>query len=840
MKRQLLTLSAAFVAFFGFSQSNPTPFDLSTGAYTFTEWDASSPAETYPANMIFHDYTAEPALESEPTGDWLCLYNIGSRARINGLGANGVAFINTGDRQDSDARCGNGSSRGYFVGDATVALNTTGRTNISVDFKATLTILAGGTREYGMRLQYRIGETDAWSDLPSVVEFTTGGKAANDFEELSAVLPSAADNQPIVQVRWKVYQLSTGGSGSRPQIALDEITIDSDEIIATPEASASVTTLNAFTQTLGTPSAEQSFTVEGTALTSDLTLTAPAEYEISLTSGSGFLSALSITPASGEVSTTTIYVRLNAANTGAHTGDITIESTGITTIEVAVSGQTNAVPTPAISASTSGLTVFNQILGTPSAEQSFTIEGTDLEEEITLTASAGYEVSLTSGSGFTSSVTVTETSGTVPATTIYVRLNETTPGTHSGTVTASSLNATDITINLNGETVAPASPEITTSTTTISGFNQSLGTPSAEQSFTVEGTDLEEDIILTASTGYEVSLTSGSGFASSVTIIETSGTVAATTIYVRLNETTAGNHSGTVTASSQNATDVTINLDGETTEETPSELLYYWHFNNMVSGADVTEIIADYSYLTDFDGKFTYTDPITGERDIDRYSAGSSFNLKQGETEGYSARVRNPSTTRSLVFEVPTTGAEGIGFKYAVQRSGQGMLNNIVQYSIDGTNFISTDLVNDTLEVVGDEVWQLFTFDFTSIAAVNNNPDFKIKITWLGNTVASNGNNRYDNITLTAESVSGLSVNPIKGLTKLSVYPTPFRETVSISASGNIEKIQIVDMSGKTVQTITGNNNEIQHISTADLISGTYFFVVQTTEGTFQLKSVKK
>lgn len=386
-------------------------------------------------------------------------------------------------------------------------------------------------------------------------------------------------------------------------------------------------------------------------------------------------------------------------------------------------------------------------------------------------------------------------------------------------------------------------PSVQASTVALSGFDQIVGTPSAEQSFTVSGSNLTENIDVTVTGAYELSLTSGSGFTTSLEIPQVAGTVTSTTVYVRLNATAAGTQNGTITVASQNATDVIVNLEGETTEMTEpetEELLYYWHFNNMETGVDVTEIIADYSYLPDYDGKFTYTDPIPGERDIDRYDVGSSLNLQQSEAEGFSARVRNPSVDRSLVFDVPTTGSEGIGLRYAVQRSGSGMLFNAIQYSVDGNNFISTDLVNDTLEVMGDEVWQLFTFDFSSIEAINDNPNFKIKITWIGNNATANGNNRYDNITLTATSVDGnLSVITSENQ-QPSVYPVPFTETINITAISTITSVEVIDLSGKVVKTVSGNQTHQQHISTVDLNPGTYLFAIQTAQGTYYVKSVKK
>jgi hypothetical protein len=97
--------------------------------------------------------------------------------------------------------------------------------------------------------------------------------------------------------------------------------------------------MSSFAQILGTPSAEQSFTVSGSDLTNNITVTAPTNYEVSLTSGSGFASSVQVNQTSGSVPTTTIYVRLNAGAVGAHNGDITVTS-GVLSETLALNGNT--------------------------------------------------------------------------------------------------------------------------------------------------------------------------------------------------------------------------------------------------------------------------------------------------------------------------------------------------------------------------------------------------------------------------------------------------------------------------------------------------------------------
>ena len=117
-------------------------------------------------------------------------------------------------------------------------------------------------------------------------------------------------------------------------------------------------TLTAFSSCTGSVSANQSFTVGGTALTANLVVTAPTGYEVSTTISSGYGSSVTLTPTSGTVASTTIYVRLASTATGSSAENITLASTGATTQSVAVTGIVNILPIATITAS--GSTTFCQ------------------------------------------------------------------------------------------------------------------------------------------------------------------------------------------------------------------------------------------------------------------------------------------------------------------------------------------------------------------------------------------------------------------------------------------------------------------------------------------------
>ncbi|MDB5007180.1 MAG: beta-propeller fold lactonase family protein [Mucilaginibacter sp.] len=118
-------------------------------------------------------------------------------------------------------------------------------------------------------------------------------------------------------------------------------------------------------------------------------------------------------------------------------------------------------------------------------------------------------------------------------------------------------NSTPITFSY---TVNPASvilPSITTSAATGS-ISACEGSPSASpnlEQFTVSGSNLITDINAAAPTGFEISLSSGNGYSSSLTILQAGGTVNNTVVYVRSAANAAvGSENGNVVLTSGAAT----------------------------------------------------------------------------------------------------------------------------------------------------------------------------------------------------------------------------------------------------------------------------------------------
>ncbi|MEI7501793.1 MAG: T9SS type A sorting domain-containing protein [Paludibacter sp.] len=342
---------------------------------------------------------------------------------------------------------------------------------------------------------------------------------------------------------------------------------DFSGVSSVPVIVTSVASLTGFTYPVGFgPSAEQSFTVSGSDLSANMTVTAPTNFEISTGTGALFVatSPINLTAVSGAVATTTIYVRMKSgiALGSVAAANVVSASTGATSKNVACSG--TVATAPVITTSVSSLTGFTYVFTAgPSAQQTFTVSGTNLVANVIVTAPTDYEISTTSGSGFVSTfISLTPTTGTLSATTIYVRLkNALGVGTYVENVVASSTSATSKNVSSTG--TITAAPTLVTSTSYLGGFIYATGTgPSGSQSFVVTGSGLTANVTVLAPDSFEIS-TNNTTFVKTISLTQSGGAVSST-IYARLKTgKTAGTYGpANVTLASTGAVVKTVAFAG--------------------------------------------------------------------------------------------------------------------------------------------------------------------------------------------------------------------------------------------------------------------------------------
>ncbi|HLP05406.1 MAG TPA: hypothetical protein VK152_08265 [Paludibacter sp.] len=330
----------------------------------------------------------------------------------------------------------------------------------------------------------------------------------------------------------------------------------------------SVDSLVNFSYTFGSgPSVRKSFVISGSNLTGSIVVTPPAGYEISALATSGYTStSKTIGATHGTVNPITLYVRLKAGlPAGDYAGSITLASADAPTQEIALSGVVSINPVT-ITVSTTTLLDFGYIEEAgPSAEQSFKVSGVNLTSGITLTPSENYEISIVSGSFFSSAAkTLGQIEGVAPETTFYVRLKAgLTSGTYNGTITLSTAGSTK-TITLAGSVVGI--PDISLSATQLPAFSYYIGNgPSAVDSFEVSCSNLSSFIIIAPSDNYEIS-DSNNPFVPTgeILLVPLNGNIPSMPVYVRLKpDLPVDTYNGTVTVFSNENLSKSVDLTGD-------------------------------------------------------------------------------------------------------------------------------------------------------------------------------------------------------------------------------------------------------------------------------------
>lgn len=207
---------------------HPRAHVLADGPFSFGEWNPELPEKTYPEHVLFLQsdqddtaldtpllysyYIAHDDYHADDADKIGFPYKLTGRTRLNGLGADGLAFINTARDRD--------------LGGFLLALDTRGVTNAPIAW-------LGGTvlpnvRIYAIRLQYRVGIDGDFSDVldgtGQPVEYLRNEVAGHVQSVGPVLLPEAALGQPYVQLLWRYYHIS-GTNGARAQLRLDEIEV---------------------------------------------------------------------------------------------------------------------------------------------------------------------------------------------------------------------------------------------------------------------------------------------------------------------------------------------------------------------------------------------------------------------------------------------------------------------------------------------------------------------------------------------------------------------------------------------------------------------------------------
>ncbi len=210
-----------------------------------------------------------------------------------------------------------------------ITSNTTGLTDFGAEYLSVKVTYDPSTNTWELFL--RNDGTSAFSDPLSGTLVSQGTAVDNTYTSVPLAYLGAY---------WQ------GSTGANQTAFFENITVQVTPNIAVTAYPGSLSGFS-YMQGLG-PSAEQTFTVSGTGVVANILLSAPAHYEISATSGTGFGSVLTVSPTRGDIPPTTVYVRLKAGlNTGDYNSEnISVSSDGATTVYVVCSGSVRSGVAP--------------------------------------------------------------------------------------------------------------------------------------------------------------------------------------------------------------------------------------------------------------------------------------------------------------------------------------------------------------------------------------------------------------------------------------------------------------------------------------------------------------
>lgn len=333
---------------------------------------------------------------------------------------------------------------------------------------------------------------------------------------------------------------------------------------------------------------------------------------------------------------------------------------------------------------------------------------------------------------------------------------------------------------IRGQVSINTSPLILASPFSLSGFSQNSSTPSAEQSYTVSGDNLTNDVTITPPTGFEISTSTGGSFSATnpITLTASGGNLVGepVTIYVRQSSSTLGVVSGNITHSSTGSNNPNVAVSGTRTGTYYSkssgnlEELGTWGINTDGSGSAPSNFSTD-GIIYEIRNRATAT-------------IGANWTVS-----GAASKVLVGDGTNSTDFTIPS------GFIL----TGTVDVSNVGELTIENTTAptIGTVADNGTVEYKNVEITLSTATTYKNLKLSGSGTK-----TFPGNTTTITGNLFLENVTLAASSSVPFSRISLGGnLTYIGTVTPPSDESsITLSTNGTAGGTQTITGAGNTLR----------------------------------------
>jgi hypothetical protein len=291
--------------------------------------------------------------------------------------------------------------------------------------------------------------------------------------------------------------------------------------------------------------------------------------------------------------------------------------------------------------------------------------------------------------------------------------------------------------------------------------------------------------------------------------------------------------------------------------QSQEQLIHYWFFGTDVPNDTPLETIAPtFSQLTnasvDFASAlsgypFTSAHPSWRKASMERRNSPSPINYQpQGnnkipfaETNMRAIQVRQPFTgdggENTLYFSTPTLGFKEITFRFAAKDEGAANAL-LIDYSVAETeNWITDGITSTTLSLSSD--YQSYTVDFLNVPSASNNSNFKIRIRFDGTNLSVDEGKMvtFNNFSITGYDLSSGVSDYTDNSGKITVFPNPANDVISISGILGIREISLYDVTGRFILSSTE-----PEINVSALKTGLYIIKVTDLRGNMLTGKVMK
>jgi len=511
---------------------------------------------------------------------------------------------------------------------------------------------------------------------------------------------------------------------------------------------------------------------------------------------------------------------------------------------------------PTVTVTPDLLTGFVQFVGTPSAEQTFDVSGTNLPGDLDLTSTGDYEISLTSGVGFGTTLNIPQVGGEVTSTPVYVRLNgasEMNPA--NGLIAVVIIGAvTGDTVDLEGQILDP-NPVVFVSEDTLSGFSHFVGTPSDVQTFEVSGNYLTDVVGFYVVNETEIATNPAGPFSNSVTLTPVGGDIAPTLIYLRLNGAAQNyNQTDIVTVSTVGIADQYVYIFGQTLDYIPYPI-------GAVTGNDadgVADSLGVYIMLEglvhciDFDGNegysFTIIDNNTDGINVFNFADVSNYVVNEGDMIRVYGQIDQFNGLTEIFADSIDVVVQGMPITNPIVVTALDESTESQWITLENLSFVTPITTfptgSNNLDVTdGTNVYTLRIDSDTDIPG-SNTPAEPFDVTGVGGQYDSSS--PYDSGyqlfpcgtgSFVPSSTTGVHSSLLADLVR--VFPNPVGDNLHIDFVGLDElDVEIVDAQGRQIQLL--KLNESLEIWTSSWSEGIYFVQLWDSEGnTFVQKLIK-